>query len=175
MDKPLTATWLSGVGIKRPEALTLNVKSFSLGGVVSRTQQEPGYQVFCEGDFIGWFNYQGAFQGNSLSIPILEMDDLSQLTRGAPHQAIKSPVSNRTIHLKCETMHRKLDELELALAQDREVVHSAFKQKHNIPTSAEISREPRDNSILYRWRVFVVSLDDSELLFDLPGFTPSPD
>lgn len=170
-----TTKWHFGHTIRRPGQIFDQARSFAGGGLTSQARpqsKDPGVQVFCDDCFIGWYNYQGAVRSERLTIPILEADDPLRIT---PNGNMNLAATCRTIELKCLTMRRKIDEAEFTLSRDKDAIDFAFRQKHNIPANAEISREQADCSLTYRWRVFVVSLDDSELLFDLSGFTPSPD
>lgn len=175
MSNFVTPKWLLGHAIMRPEQVFANAPSFADGGLTSQTKsqsKDPGVQVFCNGCFIGWYNYQGTVRSERLTIPILEADGPLKIT---PDGIMNVAATCRTIELEYLTMRRKIDEVEFALSQDRDAIDFAFRLKHNIPANAEISREQADCSITYRWRVFAVSLDDSEDLFDLSDFTPSPD
>lgn len=175
MSNFVTPKWLLGHAIMRPEQVFAKAPSFADGGLTSQTKsqsRDPGVQVFCDGCFIGWYNYQGTVRSERLTIPILEVDGPLKRT---PNGGMSVTANHRTIELEYVTMRRKIDEVEFALSRDRDAVDLAFRQKHNIPANAEISREQADYSIIYRWRVFAVSLDDSEDLFDLSDFTPSPD
>jgi len=136
--------------------------------------QDPGMQVWCEGELIGWLavdpNYlRGGFYD------LVMIDDLPSLTAGYDDLTSLPVPSPRQISLRVVRRTASISLFEVNMARNEVEVQALFRKRHNVPSSASMDRDNNTDAYVFRWRVFDVTVAQSETIFDLDNFTPNPD
>ena len=196
-DDPMTIKWYAGVSIidREMAARLKNMVAVPgdgyVGGPIPTTAPkassrnpfepeqlrpspgEPGMQVWCGRELIGWFKVSAAqMRQGAVEIPIWEMP----MTPAAisPDDPLPMPTM-RSHRFAIEKRSVRVDNFELARARDVDGLKEQLQKTHRIPSDAEVIQEPHMDAMFYRWRVIKVTIDQSEEIFDLDGFVPNPD